>query len=131
MSYLFENIAPLSHALDYHVERHNLIASNVANADTPGYRPREMTFEAALGEFGGQMTMEQTNEGHLGVASGDAHDGFTVYEETWATPGSDGNYVRLEHEMSRMQANGVRYRATTQMVSQHLGMLRYAIAGRR
>jgi flagellar basal-body rod protein FlgB len=131
MSYIFENVAPLSHALDYHVERHNLIASNVANADTPGYRPREMTFDATLGELGGQLAMERTTEGHLGTASGGEPESFTVYEETWATPGSDGNYVRLEHEMSRMQANGVRYRATTQMVSHHLGMLRYAIAGRR
>lgn len=131
MSILFENIGPLSQALNYHVERHNLIASNVANADTPGYRPREMTFESTLGEFGGHIAVEQTTEGHLGTSSGGETENFTVYEETWATPGSDGNFVRLEHEMSRMQANGVRYQATTQMVTHHLGMLRYAISGRR
>ncbi len=131
MTILFDTIAPLHQTLDYHVDRHNLISANVANADTPGYRPREMTFAAELGEAGLQMPMARTAEGHLAPNSADGAAGYRVYEETWATPGADGNYVRLEHEMSRMQANGIRYRASTQMITQHMGMLRYAIAGRR
>lgn len=127
---ILDTVAPLARALDYHVERHNLISSNIANADTPGFRPREMSFEAELAEQGGGVTMAVTREGHLPSPDAAAMSGFQVYEETWATPGNDGNYVRLEHEMSRLQANGLRYRAVTTMVSRHLGMLRYAIAGR-
>lgn len=131
MTQLFDIINPLHHALDYHTERHNLIASNVANADTPGYRPREITFDQAFGEINTTVSVEQTREGHLRAPGQSDPSGFQVYEETWATPGADGNYVRMEHEMSRMQANTVRYRATTQMVSHHLGMLRYAIASKK
>jgi flagellar basal-body rod protein FlgB len=118
-------------ALDYHVERHNLITANIANADTPGYRPREMTFSDHVGEVGGQLAVQRTAEGHIPTGGDAGESGFSVHEETWATPGNDGNYVRLEHEMSRLSANSVRYRASTQMVTHHLGMIRYAIAGRR
>jgi len=71
--------------------------------------------------------MASTATGHISSETEAAPPGMEVYEETWATPGNDGNYVRLEHEMSRLQANGLRYRAATQMVSRHLGMLKYAI----
>ncbi len=131
MSHLFENVEPLSWALDYHVARHNLIASNIANVDTPGYRPREITFENELERVGGSLSLEETREGHLARPDGAGPGALRVYQETWATPGADGNFVRLEHEMSRLQANGVRYQASTQMVAHHLGMLRYALTGRR
>lgn len=131
MTALFTSVNPLARALDFHVERHNLIASNVANADTPGYRPREMTFARELGELGGNLPIERTSRGHLRAGGAQDPSGFEVFEETWATPGNDGNYVRLEHEMSRMNANSVRYRASTQMVNMHLGMLRYSIGSGR
>ncbi len=130
MTAIFANINPLARALDYHVERQNLITSNIANADTPGYRPREMTFAQQVGEYGAQLPVARTSEGHLPTAGAGDPSGFRVHEETWATPGNDGNYVRIEHEMSRLNANGVRYRASTQMVSHHLGMIRYAISSK-
>lgn len=131
MTALFTQINPLARALDFHAERQNLIASNIANADTPGYRPREMSFAQELGELGSTMPVERTTRGHLRPSDASDESGFQVYEETWSTPGNDGNYVRLEHEMSRMNANSVRYRASTQMVNRHLGMIRYAISSGR
>jgi flagellar basal-body rod protein FlgB len=131
MTTLFSSINPLANALDYHVERHNLIASNVANVDTPGYRPREITFAEHLSELGGSMPLARTSHAHMRPDGSVNESGFQVYEETWATPGNDGNYVRLEHEMSRMNANSVRYSASTQMVNMHLGMIRYAIGSGR
>jgi flagellar basal-body rod protein FlgB len=117
--------------MDYHVERHNLISSNVANADTPGYRPRELVFARELNRLQPPLAMERTRTEHLPLGpEGAVGEEYRTYEETWSSPGNDGNYVRLEHEMSRMQANGLRYRASTQMVSQHLGLLRYSISGR-
>jgi flagellar basal-body rod protein FlgB len=131
MTAIFGSITPLELALDYHVERHNLIASNISNADTPGYRPREVAFEMELGETQRTISLSQSREGHMQPAESESGLGLRVYEETWATPGADGNYVRLEHEMSRLQANAVEYQAVTQMISHHLGLLRYSISGRR
>lgn len=131
MSQLFESVEPLAFALDYHTTRHNLITSNIANVDTPGYRPREVTFENELERLGGTMHLQETEEGHFSRPDAPGPGAMQVYEETWASPGADGNFVRLEHEMARLQANSVRYRASTQMVAHHLGMLRYAITNRR
>ena len=36
------SVAPFHRSLDYHSERHNVLASNVANANTPGFRPKEL-----------------------------------------------------------------------------------------
>ena len=42
MSKLFSSVAPLSYALDFHLERHNLLAANLANVDTPRYKPLDL-----------------------------------------------------------------------------------------
>ncbi len=131
MTQIFEHIDPLARSLDYHVERHNLIASNIANVDTPGYRPRELAFEDELAmQTTPAVRMVTTRSGHLNAAGEAQDEGIEAYEETWAAPGADGNYVRLEHEMSRLQANSLRYQASTQMINRHLGLLRYSITGR-
>lgn len=130
MTSIFEHIDPLAHVLDYHVERHNVITSNIANVDTPGFRPREVAFRDVLDGQVSTVRMSQTRTGHIAPADGTGPDGPEVYEETWANPGNDGNSVRLEHEMSRLQANSLRFQASTQMINRHLGLLRYSVAGR-
>ena len=42
MADLFASIQPLHAALDYHLERHSVLASNVAHVDTPGYKPSDL-----------------------------------------------------------------------------------------
>jgi flagellar basal-body rod protein FlgB len=42
VSNLFSPVAPLQYALDFHMERHNLLASNLANVDTPRYKPVDL-----------------------------------------------------------------------------------------
>jgi flagellar basal-body rod protein FlgB len=131
MTHLFESVSPLVAALDYHTERHNLIVSNIANVDTPGYRSREIEFVDELERLDAPLALTRSSHQHLRAFGASPDPRIRIFEETWATPGPDGNTVRLEHEMSRLQANSMRYRASTQMVAQHLGMLRYAIASRR
>ena len=64
---VFNSVDPLRAALDYHLDRQNVLASNVAHVDTPGYRPNDLErvdqssgFSAALG-----VAMNRTNERHL------------------------------------------------------------------
>jgi len=66
VSSVFTSVDPLRAALDYHLDRQNVLASNVAHVDTPGYRPNDLErvdqtgFTAALG-----LAMTRTNENHL------------------------------------------------------------------
>ena len=75
MSKLFSSVAPLSYALDFHLERHNLLAANLANVDTPRYKPLDLarvgndgqgSFEQAM-----QVALSRTNENHMQIAGAD------------------------------------------------------------
>src|SRR3954453_1245244 len=102
MADLFASIQPLHSALDYHLERHSVLASNVAHVDTPGFRPNDLarvesteaaSFAGALG-----VAMQRTNAAHL--AAGGGTDGASdlegrTFQDLSAGVGNDGNYVSL------------------------------------
>lgn len=111
--------ALMNAALDYRAARQDMIASNIANADTPFYRPRDIRFEEALAQksaeiFGDKRTtlpMAQTNDAHL--------DGFKASQNfkpvTFFRDGhmarNDGNSVDLDVESSEMAKNSMMYNA--------------------
>lgn len=119
---LFANLAALQRSLDYHLSRHSLISSNVANAETPGYRPLDLNFDAYLARAG---ELEVTNPRHLGSA-GESRFALGLREDPGPTVRADGNAVSTEREMAKLSANSLRYRAVTEMLSRRMGILKYA-----
>jgi flagellar basal-body rod protein FlgB len=101
MSEMFKGVNRLRGALDYHVTRHNVLSSNIANAETPGFHPAELLRERD-------------------------DSGFGPTEDRTTAPGANGNAVSLEHEMAKLAANDVRFEGAVKIVSQQLAMLRYA-----
>lgn len=132
---LFGNTISLLHqALDLRLTRHQLLAANLANAETPGYRAVDLSFEQALrGALGqGGLRLVGTHPRHLGMALPGAAPVPPQVIESTAEPGADGNSVDAEGEMVKLAENGIMYSAGAQLVSRTLGMLRYAIEeGRR
>jgi flagellar basal-body rod protein FlgB len=112
-------------SLDYHAERHNVLSSNVANANTPAFRPKELLREEAP-EIQGTLPLMRTEREHfLATGSPAVHDTVISPDESRAG-GLDGNTVALEREMSKLQANDLRYQGTSRLVTRHLAMLKYA-----
>ena len=124
MSDMFRGIDRLRGALDYHVSRHNVLSSNVANSETPGFKPLELTRPADEKEAF-ELALEVTSEGHVGGQKADPA-GFETREDRNAPAGANGNSVNLEHEMAKLAANDIRFEGAVKIVSQQLGMLRYA-----
>lgn len=122
---IFDHVHVTQRALDYHVERHNVLASNVANVDTPGFRPLELVRHEG-GSTAFQLAMRRTHAAHLGV--GDETHPFRLEsaEEGVVAPGNDGNAVSLEREMAKLGANELRFDGAVRMVRSQLGLLRYA-----
>ena len=122
MTDLFGGVQRLQRALDYHLERHNVVASNVANVDTPGFRPHELLRDAGVDSSAHHV--RRTNKGHLGPS--DRVASMRLVEDTSTPPSNDGNAVSLDREMSKLAANDLRFDGASKIVARQLAMLRYA-----
>jgi len=129
MSDLFGAVGSLHAALDYHLERHTVLASNIAHVDTPGFHPHDLrrvdpaqSFDSAL-----SVAMERTNGAHLQLpnAGAVALEG-RIFQDNSAGAGNDGNYVSLDREAAKVAANQLRYDVVSAVVSAELSQLRYA-----
>jgi flagellar basal-body rod protein FlgB len=128
MSDIFGGINPLHAALDYHLERHTVLSSNIAHVDTPGYRPSDLARveEAGFGSVLG-VAMAKTAEGHLQAAGGGtAPLEGRIFQDVSAGAGDDGNYVSLDREAAKVAANQLRYDTVSAIVSAELRQLQFA-----
>jgi len=110
----------LQAALTFHRERHTVLAGNVANLDTPGYRPVDLNRNTA----GDAQTLATTNEGHIATAT--TTDIVTSFDDGGAMQSADGNAVSLERELAKIDANRARYSTSAELVTRRLALLRYA-----
>jgi flagellar basal-body rod protein FlgB len=119
------SVSPFHRSLDYHSERHNVLSSNIANANTPAFRPKEL-LRLEDDEFHNTLPMARTEKEHFLADGLPAIHDRVVTPDDWNIGGLDGNNVSLEREMSKLQANDLRYQGAARLVTRHLAMLRYA-----
>jgi len=120
---ILDGIERIHQALDYHLERQNLLVSNLTHVDTPGYKPVDLERGAAFqGEL--QTAMATTDSGH--IASTQTGPDFKVVEDPGATVGMDGNGVNIDREAVKIAANHVRYEALAGLVQGSLSSLAWA-----
>ncbi len=124
MNGVFDGIELGRRTLDYHLERQNVLASNVANLETPGFVPREL-LRGVDASASAHLRLAATHGEHLGI-SGARSGEHEVLEELVVSAGNDGNGVSLERELSRVAANHLRYEGAARIVQNRLGVLRYA-----
>lgn len=122
-------------ALDYRSMRQDLISGNIANVDTPFYKPRDIDFESYLSEamneeFGRSRNMElqmaQTSCKHLPPLEQKVQGG-TIFFRDGHMARNDGNSVDLDVETSEMGKNSVMYQALVSALKKHKGIFAYAL----
>jgi flagellar basal-body rod protein FlgB len=122
-------VGSLHNALDYHLERHTVLSSNVAHVDTPGFHPHDLRRVEAAGDFQNALSvaLERTNSAHMQTPNADAAalEG-RIFEDLSAGAGNDGNYVSLDREAAKVAANQLRYDVVSAIVSAELHQLNYA-----
>ncbi|MEK8048638.1 flagellar basal body rod protein FlgB [Ideonella sp. DXS22W] len=110
-----------ANALVLRAERQRLIASNIANADTPGYQAREMDFAQALREATGQAqaagTMAATHAGHFGTAPTSDGEPPNLLYARYSQDSVDRNTVDLDRERASFAENTVRYEAALRFIN--------------
>jgi flagellar basal-body rod protein FlgB len=121
-------------ALDVRARRGELIANNLANADTPGYQARDIDFRQAMARASGEATtgvsLTTTQPGHIGAAhSADAATNPDLKYRTPLAPALDGNTVDAQIEQAAFAENAVRYQATLTFLNAKFRGLLTAIMG--
>ena len=108
-------------ALSLRSARQELLASNIANADTPNYKAKDIDFAKALqGAMSGNtanLPLATTSSNHLGGATGQSVMGAPVMYRNVLQPSADGNTVDMDVERAQFADNALRYEASTTFVS--------------
>lgn len=120
-------------ALSLRAARQELLASNIANADTPNYKARDIDFASALrNAMAGTSTelpVVQTSPAHLEGRAGGAILGAPVMYRKPVQPSADGNTVDMDVERAQFADNALRYEASVRFVSEQMKATLTAIQG--
>jgi len=123
----------LTMALQAQGLRQRVIAHNVANLNTPGFKKSEVVFEEILKDAltSSSLSLARTYPRHLG--SGRRLDSATprVIQDRLTAARPDGNNVDLNEQMVQLAMNTFYYQVTAQAISNRLARLRYVISGGR
>lgn len=114
-----QTLATLQHALDVRLLRQHVLAGNVANADTPGYRAREVDFAAAMEAAARAAATGADVEEAL------ARSPDVVFTVDGGSPGFDGNTVDLDQALVALGENALQYGAAARAAGKKLAILRY------
>ncbi len=117
--------------MQWHQERQRLLAENIANADTPHFRPSDLTppdFDRARPAVHA-VALQRTNAAHVGAAMGGGTGTFDSKRVGSETRPS-GNAVSLEDEMLKVAQNQMDYQAAASLYSKSLGLVKTALGKR-
>jgi flagellar basal-body rod protein FlgB len=112
-----------SQALLLRSERQRLLASNIANADTPGYIARDMDFASALRRATAVLPAGSAATAALGLPAAGGFDAAIDTQLRYAAPSQsnlDGNSVDMDRERASFADNAVKYEATLRFINGHV-----------
>ncbi len=127
-----KHIGVHDNAVQLRSQRTELLAANIANADTPGFKARDIDFASVMRrttEAGNGEGLRVTHARHLhadGAAAGQAAEMYRIPIQ----PSLDGNTVDVQQEQAAFAENAVRYQASLEFLSGRFSGLITAIKGR-
>ena len=125
----------LASSLNFRQMRQKVISSNIANAETPGYKAKRLDFEDALSralDVDGHLSMKAEHMQHFDVGSG----GFDnlkpqIYKDPNGIASENGNTVDRDAELAKVAENKVLYDASVQLLNKKLGLKKYILNSER
>lgn len=120
-------------ALSLRASRQELLASNIANADTPNYKARDIDFASALkgamSGDGSKLQMAATAGNHLSGSADPSLFGARPMYRTVLQPSADGNTVDMDVERAQFADNALRYEASVKFISDKFKDMQAALQG--
>lgn len=123
-------------ALTLRSERTSILARNIAHADTPGFKARDLDFESVLAEkiakqsgpMQSNMQLAQTNASHISRVP-DGAGGYDIQYRLPLMPSLDGNTVDVQTEQAKFAENNTRLLASLRFVDGRFNSMRTALRG--
>jgi len=128
---MFENVFGIhEQALLLHSQQLGVIASNLANADTPGYKARDIDFGAVLSQTQGEteLRLQVTDGAHISLNNSELPSGELKYRNPYQAS-LDGNTVELPVEQAAFSEDNVRSQASLNFINSQISELQLAISG--
>jgi len=130
---LDQNMQLLSKVLDLRATNAQVISSNIANAETPGFSPSRFHFETDLANAVGHkkgIQLQTSNKAHIGVGPGNFNsvNGKIILEEEKSGIGDDNN-VSVDQEMMALSENELLYETSAQLLKKKITLLKHVISG--
>ncbi len=125
---MFNGIDKIGRGLDASWTKNEVISSNIANIDTPGYKKKKVQFGDLLnGELSNLSSLKTTNARHIQVQN--SKDGYVNISTDMSTANmrTDENNVNIDEEMSDLAKNQIYYNVLTQRATGEINKLQNAI----
>ncbi|MGE3320355.1 MAG: flagellar basal body rod protein FlgB [Candidatus Berkiella sp.] len=116
-------------ALNLRVKRAELLASNLANADTPGYKAKDMEFNDVLKGVSNNQSSRMVSTNPMHLTSGDTMMGAELFERAPLQSSLDGNTVDTQIESAKFAENNLRYLASLRIIDMKIKQFTTAIRG--
>lgn len=121
----------LGASINLRLLRQSVTSANIANAETPGYKAKQVDFEEALSRAldteGIRQMTESTGEQFVTGPGSISRVKADVYDNPDINVTNDGNTVDLEHEMVTLAENSILYKAALQLINKKMAALKYAV----
>ena len=127
MNALKQHISFQASALSLREARNNMLASNIANAGTPGYKARDLNFDVEIARHAGDSPVRKTSARHIDTLQGQGLSRVKYRQPL--NPSLDGNTVELSVEQMEFSENSLRYMTTLSFLNQRISGLMTAIRG--
>jgi flagellar basal-body rod protein FlgB len=127
---MFDNIFGIhEQALLLHGQRLGVLATNIANVDTPNYKARDIDFSAVLSHTDeASLPLSTTQAAHISLSDGSAGAADLKYRNPYQAS-LDGNTVEMPVEQAAFSENNVRYQASLGFINDRIAELTLAING--
>ena len=121
----------LSKSLSALAQRHKVLANNIANVDTPGFKRSDVNFQQVLkraveSQKQESLPLKTTHPQHIPLEEGAALS-VPVIKDTSTTYRKDGNNVDIEKEIVEINKNSLLYNATVNFANNEFSLLKHAI----
>ena len=116
--------------MNWLAERQTVLSQNLANANTPGYKARDVkaaSFKDLVGASSG-ASMTTTHPNHVAGLKGGSGNFKTFEAKTYETS-PDGNSVNVEEQMLNVSSTASQHKQVTNLYKRHMGMVRRAVGG--